>query len=62
MKGLNKAFVERMVRDATAGRLTTRQAAAKLGCTRQYLNKLKKRYGESGASAFDHGNLGRAPG
>lgn len=62
MKGLNKAFVERIVRDATAGRLTTRQAAAKLGCTRQYLNKLKKRYGESGASAFDHGNLGRAPG
>lgn len=52
MKCLRKSFVERIVCDAMEGRLTTRQAAAKLGCTRQYLNKLKKRYMEAGGKAL----------
>ena len=42
MKCLRKSFVERIVCDAMEGRLTTRQAAAKLGCTRQYLNSSRK--------------------
>ena len=60
MNGLNESYVESIVRKAIAGRLTTGQAAAKLGVTKQYVNRLKKAYAEKGAAAFRHGNSGRS--
>ena len=60
MKGLNDAYVESVIRKSKDGKLTTGQAAAKLGITKQYVNRLKKAYAEKGASAFGHGNKGKA--
>jgi transposase len=60
MKGLNDAYVESVIKKAISGKLETGQAAAKLGISKQYVNRLKKAYAEKGASAFDHGNKGKA--
>ena len=60
MNGLNDSYVESIIRKASSGKLTTGQAAAKLGITKQYVNKLKKSYAAKRAAAFRHGNLGKA--
>ena len=60
MNGLNGSYVESIIRKAISGKLTTAQAAAKLGISKQYANKLKRAYAEKGANAFTHGNAGRA--
>ena len=39
--------------------MTARQAAAKLGITRQYANRLRKAYAEEGPPCLRHGNSGR---
>ena len=44
MNGLNDAYVESVIKKAISGKLTTGQAAAKLGVTKQYVNKLKRAY------------------
>lgn len=60
MNGLNDSYVESVIRKAIAGRLSTGQAAAKLGVTKQYVNRLKKAYSAKGRSCFSHGNKGRS--
>ena len=60
MNGLNDAYVESAIKKAIAGKLTTGQAAAKLGVTKQYVNKPKKSYAAREVAAFRHGNLGKA--
>ena len=60
MNGLNGSYVESIIRKAISGKLTTAQAAAKLGISKQYANKLKRAYAEKGANAFTHGNAGKA--
>ena len=59
MKGLSIAYVKSVIEKAMSGRITTGQAAAKLGISRQYVNRLEKKYSEKGESAFVHGNRGR---
>lgn len=61
MKGLSDQYVASIVRKAYSGRLTTKEAAARLGVTRQYVNRLKRAYAEGGEAALRHGNEGRAP-
>ena len=61
MKGLSDEYVASVIRKAVSGKLTTRQAAARLGVTRQYVNRLKKACSEGGAQALRHGNEGRVP-
>ena len=61
MNGLNDAYVESVIKKAIAGKLTTGQAAAKLGAAKQCVNKLKRVYAERGLSAFGHGNRGKPP-
>jgi transposase len=60
MKGLSPRYVEGIVKEAVKGTLSTGQAAARLGCTKQYVNKLKRRYAAEGPSAFVHGNAGKS--
>ena len=60
MKKLNSKYVESVVKKAADGKIASRDAAAKLGVSRQYLNRLKKAYGERGAAAFEHGNKGKS--
>lgn len=60
INGLNDAHVKSVIKKVISGRLTTGQAAAKLGVTKQYVNKLKRAYAERGPSAFGHGNKGKA--
>lgn len=62
MNGLNPAYVESINRKAKEGKLSTGQAAAKLGISKEYVNKLKRSYSAKGASAFRHGNEGTDPG
>ncbi len=59
MNGLNPAYVESVIRKAKVGKLTTGQAAAKLGVSKQYVNRLKRSYAAKGALAFRHGNEGK---
>ena len=61
MKGLSDEYVASAIRKAVSGRLTTRHAAARLGASRQYVNRLKRAYSEGGAQALRHGNEGRSP-
>ena len=49
-----------MIKEAISGKLKTGQAAAKLGISKQYVNRLKKAYSEKGPSCFAHGNKGKA--
>ena len=58
MNGLNDSYVESIIRKASSGKLTTGQAAAKLGITKQYVNKLKKSYAAKGATAYRPGRTG----
>ena len=60
MNGLNDAYVESVIRKAISGKITTGQAAAKLGVSKQYVNRLKRSYSAKGASCFTHGNKGKA--
>ena len=59
MKGLSDTYVESVIRAFAKGRMTARQAAAKLGITRQYANRLRKAYAEEGPPCLRHGNSGR---
>lgn len=59
MKGTSSKYAVQIIKKAIRGELTTRQAAAKLNCTRQYVNKLKLKYGKAGKEAFVHGNKGK---
>ena len=61
MNGLNDAYVESVIKKAISGKLKTGQAAAKLGVSKQYVNRLKKAYSEKGPSCFAHGNKGKPP-
>ena len=61
MNGLNDAYVESVIRKAISGKLSTGQATAKPGVTKQYVSKLKRAYAKKGASAFAHGNRGKPP-
>lgn len=61
MEGLSDEYVASVIRKAVSGKLTTRQAAARLGASRQYVNRLKKACSEGGAQALRHGNERRAP-
>jgi transposase len=60
MKGLSPRYAEGIVKEAIKGTLSTGQAAARLGCTKQYVNKLKRRYAAEGAGCFANGNSGKA--
>ena len=59
MKRLNDSYVEGVIKKAANGKMTTGQAAARLGCTKQYVNKLKRKYEAEGKTAFSHGNSGK---
>lgn len=59
MKKLSDSYVEGVIKKTTSGQLTTKAAAARLGCTRQYVNKLKSKYKAEGKAAFVHGNTGK---
>jgi hypothetical protein len=59
MKGTSSKYAVQIIKKAIRCELTTRQAAAKLNCTRQYVNKLKLKYGKAGKEAFVHGNKGK---
>ncbi len=61
MKELGGENVTSVIRKAVSAKLTTRQAAARLGASRQYADRLKKACSEGGAQALRHGNEGRAP-
>lgn len=60
MKGLSDSYVASVIRAFAKGGMTARQAAAKLGITRQYANRLRKAYAEEGPPCLRHGNTGRA--
>lgn len=59
MKNLNTKYVESVIKKAIEGKISSRDAATKLGISRQYVNRLKKAYGICGAKAFEHGNKGK---
>ena len=59
MKRLSDSYVEGVIKKAANGKMTTGQAAARLGCTKQYVNKLKRKYEAEGKTAFSHGNSGK---
>jgi len=59
MKGLSDQFVEGIVKRSIKGTISSKEAATKLGISRQYLNKLKARYKIMGKSCFTHGNKGK---
>ena len=59
MKGFADKYVESIIRRAIRGTMSSRDAALRLGITRQYLNRLKVRYREEGISCLSHKNKGR---
>ena len=59
MKGFSDQFVEGIVKRAIKGTISTREAATRLGISRQYLNRLKTKYRAVGRSCFAHGNKGK---
>lgn len=60
MNGLNNIYVESIIKKASDGKIATAQAASKLGVSKQYVNRLKRRYKAEGIKAFDHGNKGKS--
>lgn len=59
MNKLSNSYVEAIIKKAIAKKITTANAAAKLGITKQYVNRLKKEYTADGITAFEHGNKGK---
>lgn len=59
MNKLNNSYVEAIIKKAIAKKITTGNAAAKLGITKQYVNRLKKEYAVEGITAFEHSNKGK---
>lgn len=59
MKGFADKYVESIIRRAIRGTMSSRDAALRLGITRQYLNKLKVKYLEEGISCLSHKNKGK---
>ena len=58
MKGLNEAYVESIIRKSKDGKLTAGQAAAKLH--QAVREQAEEGLCQKGASAFGHGNKGKA--
>ncbi len=59
MKGFSDKFVEGIIKKAINGTISTKQASIQLGVTKQYINKLKCKYQETGITCFKHGNTGK---
>lgn len=59
MKGFSDTFVEGIIKRAINGTITTRQAVTQLGVSKQYINKIKKKYLIEGVSCLKHGNRGK---
>lgn len=58
MKNLKNAYVESVLVKLNEGLWTIQQAAARLGCSRQYLHRLRHRYLLEGSACLIHGNKG----
>ncbi len=61
MKDLNDSFVKVVIGRALEGKLTNDGAAAKLGISKRYVQKLKAKMRGEPKCGFSHGNKGRAP-
>lgn len=59
MNKLKNSYVEAIILKALNKEISTSYAACKLGVTKQYINKLKRRYLDDGINAFEHGNKGK---
>ncbi len=59
MNKLKNSYVEAIILKALNKEISTSYAACKLGVTKQYVNKLKRRYIDDGINAFEHGNKGK---
>lgn len=59
MNNLSNSYVEAIIKKAIKKQITTSNAAAKLGITKQYVNHLKREYLLIGIKAFEHGNKGK---
>lgn len=59
MKGFSNQFVEGIIKRAVKGSISTKDAAIKLGISKQYVNKLKAKYKIAGKDCFTHGNKGK---
>jgi transposase len=59
VRGVNAKYAEGIIKKAAGGTMTIGQAPTKLGCTKQYVNKLKRRYASEGSACFLNGNRGR---
>lgn len=59
MKGFSNQFVEGIIKRAIRGNISTKEAAIKLGISKQYVNKLKAKYKIAGKDCFTHGNKGK---
>ena len=61
MKDLNDSFVKVVIGRALEGKLTNDEAAAKLGISKRYVQKLKAKMRGDPKCGFSHGNKGKAP-
>ena len=59
MNKLKNSYVEAIILKAINKEISTSYAACKLGVTKQYINKLKRRYLDVEINAFEHGNKGK---
>ena len=50
-----------IIKACVDGRLTIKEASARLGYSERYTKKLKARFKQYGASSMIHGNCGRKP-
>lgn len=60
MKGSKRWLRRGGDKEGLSGGMTTGQTAARLGVSKQYVNRLKKAYSERD-TAFRHGNSGKTP-
>lgn len=59
MKGFADKYVESIIKKTVRGTMSSRDAALKLGITKQYMNKLKARYLQEGLACLSHKNRGK---
>lgn len=59
MKGFSDKYVESLIRKTIKRTMTSKDAALKLGITKQYMNRLRNRYLDEGISCLTHGNSGK---
>lgn len=50
-----------VIKKVSEGHVSKKYAAIKIGCTLRHVNRLLKKYTESGKAGFVHGNTGRKP-